>query len=73
MLYDADAAGLFEEKDLTDGAKPLVAEVEKLLSPEGEAHAETRRRNIRQFAVPDSNKLIYNDLVKLVEEKKKAK
>lgn len=73
VLYDADAAGLFEEKDLTDGAKPLVAEVEKLLSPEGEALAETRRRNIRQFAVPDSNKLIYNDLVKLVEEKKKAK
>ena len=73
VLYDADAAGLFEERELTDGAKPLVAEVERLLSPEGEALAETRRRNIRQFAVPDSNKLIYEDLVRLAESKKKAK
>ena len=71
VLADADAAALFEEKDLTDGAKPLVEEVERLLSPEGEALAARRRENIRQFAVPDSNKLIYNDLLRLVEEKKK--
>ena len=71
VLADAGAAALFEEKDLTDGAKPLVEEVERLLSPEGEAIAAERRKNIRQFAVPDSNKLIYNDLVRLVEEKKK--
>jgi UDP-N-acetylglucosamine--N-acetylmuramyl-(pentapeptide) pyrophosphoryl-undecaprenol N-acetylglucosamine transferase len=72
VLADADAAALFEEKDLTDGAKPLVAEVERLLSPEGEAVAEARRKNILRFAVPDSNKLIYNDLVKLVREKKRS-
>ena len=72
VLYDADAAGLFEEKELTDGAKPLVAEVERLLSPEGEELAQRRRANIRQFAVPDSNKLIYQDLVRLVREKKRS-
>ncbi|MBQ3814996.1 MAG: UDP-N-acetylglucosamine--N-acetylmuramyl-(pentapeptide) pyrophosphoryl-undecaprenol N-acetylglucosamine transferase, partial [Clostridia bacterium] len=71
VLADADAAALFEEKDLTDGAKPLVEEVARLLSPEGEAIAESRRKNIRQFAVPESNKLIYSDLVKLVEAKKR--
>ena len=72
VLADADAAALFEEKDLTDGAKPLVEEVAYLLSPEGEETAERRRKNIRQFAVPESNKLIYNDLVKLVEAKKRG-
>ncbi len=71
VLYDADAAGLFEEKDLTDGAKPLIAEVEKLLSEEGKTIRAERSRNIVQFAVPDSNKLIYLDLLKLVQEKKK--
>ena len=71
VLADADAAALFEEKDLTDGAKPLVEEVARLLSPEGEAVAESRRKNIRQFAVPESNKLIYSDLIKLVEAKKR--
>jgi UDP-N-acetylglucosamine--N-acetylmuramyl-(pentapeptide) pyrophosphoryl-undecaprenol N-acetylglucosamine transferase len=70
VLADADAAALFEEKDLTDGAKPLVEEVARLLSPEGEAIAQGRREKIRQFAVPDSNKLIYNDLIRLVQEKK---
>ena len=71
VLYDAGAAGLFEEKELTDGAKPLIAEVEKLLSDEGKAIRDERSEKIVQFAVPESNKLIYKDLVKLVEEKKK--
>ncbi|MBR4204789.1 MAG: UDP-N-acetylglucosamine--N-acetylmuramyl-(pentapeptide) pyrophosphoryl-undecaprenol N-acetylglucosamine transferase [Clostridia bacterium] len=71
VLYDAGAAGLFEEKELTDGAKPLVAEVSRLLSPEGDAERAQRSEKIRAFAVPDSNKLIYEDLVRLVEEKKK--
>ena len=71
VLYDAGAAGLFEEKELTDGAKPLIAEVEKLLSEEGKAIRDERSEKIVQFAVPESNKLIYKDLVKLVEEKKK--
>ena len=71
VLYDAGAAGLFEEKELTDGAKPLIAEVEKLLSDEGKAIRDERSEKIVQFAVPDCNKLIYKDLMKLVEEKKK--
>lgn len=71
VLADADAAGLFEEKELTDGARPLIEKVAFLLSEEG---AENRRRwseNIKQFAVPDSNKLIYNDLCELVKKSKK--
>lgn len=71
VLADADAAGLFEEKDLTDGAKPLVECVGKLLSRDGDETRAMWSRNVRQFAVPDSNKLIYNDIVKLVENKKK--
>lgn len=71
VLADAGAAGLFEEKDLVDGAKPLIAEVEKLLSDEGEAVRAQMREKIRQFAVPESNKLIYNDLCELVKNHKK--
>lgn len=68
VLYDAGAAALFEEKELNDGAKPLVAEVERLLSPEGEAVRAEMSEKIRQFAVPDANKLIYNDILKLIQK-----
>ncbi|MBE6626310.1 MAG: UDP-N-acetylglucosamine--N-acetylmuramyl-(pentapeptide) pyrophosphoryl-undecaprenol N-acetylglucosamine transferase [Ruminococcaceae bacterium] len=71
VLYDADAAGLFEEKELTDGARPLVEKVAQLLTDEGETERRKWSENIRQFAVADSNKLIYNDLLKLVEKSKK--
>jgi len=71
VLADAGAAGLFEEKDLTDGAKPLIAEVEKLLSPEGDEIRKSMSEKIRDFAVPESNKLIYNDLCELVRSHKK--
>lgn len=71
VLYDAGAAGLFEEKELTDGAGPLITEVEKLLSPEGEKTRAEMSKRIRQFAVPDSNKLIYKDICELVRAKKK--
>lgn len=71
VLADAGAAGLFEEKDLVDGAKPLIDEVEKLLSNSGEAVRAQMRENIKQFAVPESNKLIYNDLCELVKNHKK--
>lgn len=67
VLSDAGAAALFEEKELTDGAKPLIEEVEKLLSDEGDELRAERREKIRQFAVSDANKLIYNDLVKLAQ------
>ena len=68
VLYDAGAAALFEEKELTDGAKPLIAEVERLLGPDGAAIRAEMGEKIKQFAVPDSNKLIYNDLCKLAKK-----
>ncbi len=71
VLYDAGAAGLFEEKELTDGARPLIEKVAQLLTDDGEAIRREMSEKIRQFAVADSNKLIYNDLLKLVENSKK--
>lgn len=73
VLSDAGAAALFEEKDLTDGAKPLIEEVEKLLSDEGDELRAERSEKIRQFAVSDANKLIYNDLVKLAQSGRNKK
>ncbi len=71
VLSDAGAAALFEEKDLVDGAKSLIEEVEKLLSDGGEKLRAERSEKIRQFAVSDANKLIYNDLVKLAQSGRK--
>ena len=71
VLSDAGAAALFEEKELTDGAKPLIEVLEKLLSDEGDELRAERSEKIRQFAVSDANKLIYNDLVKLAQSGKK--
>lgn len=71
VLADAGAAALFEERELVDGAIPLIQEVEKLLSPDGAAISAERGEKIRQFAVPDSNKLIYNDLCRLAAGKTK--
>lgn len=73
VLSDAGAAPLFEEKELTDGAKPLIEEVEKLLSDGGEKLRAERSEKIRQFAVSDANKLIYNDLVKLAQSGRNKK
>ncbi len=73
VLSDAGAAALFEEKELTDGAKPLIEEVEKLLSDEGNELRAERSEKIRQFAVSDANKLIYNDLVKLAQSGRNKK
>ncbi|MBE6598674.1 MAG: undecaprenyldiphospho-muramoylpentapeptide beta-N-acetylglucosaminyltransferase [Ruminococcaceae bacterium] len=69
VLYDAGAAALYEEKELADGAAPLIAEVERLLSPEGDSIRAEMGERIRQFAVMDANKLIYNDILKLVNKK----
>ena len=73
VLSDAGAAALFEEKELTDGAKPLIEEVEKQLSDEGDELRAERSEKIRQFAVSDANKLIYNDLVKLAQSGRNKK
>ena len=73
VLADAEAAGLFEEKELTDNAKPLVEEIEMLFSQQGDAVRARWSENIRQFEVNDSNKLIYNELCKMVENSRKKK
>jgi len=69
VLYDAGAAALYEEKDLVDGAKPLVCEVERLLSPEGDGIRAEMSEKIKQFAGTDANKQIYNDILKLINKK----
>ncbi len=71
VLFDANAARLLEEKDLAGDGKLLVREVERLLSYEGESLRAEMSRNIKQFAVPDSNKIIYKDLCELVKKSKK--
>ncbi len=68
VLYDAGAAALYEEKDLEDGASLLVAEAERLLSPAGDAVRGEMGEKIKQFAVKDANKLIYNDILKLLKK-----
>ena len=73
VLSDAGAAALVEEKELTYGAKPLIEEVEKLLSDEGDELRAERSEKIQQFAVSDANKLIYNDLVKLAQSGRNKK
>lgn len=70
VLYDAGAAKLFEESELTDGAKPLIDEVASLLSHDGDRERAEMSRKIKDFAVPDSNKIIYKDLLELVKNKK---
>ncbi len=71
VLADAGAAALFEEKELVNGAELLIKEVEKLLSDDGEKIRAERSEKIRQFAVSDSNDLIYNDLCDLAKRKNK--
>lgn len=69
VLADANAAMLIEEKDL--GEDVLAREVEKLLA-DAPRRAEMER-NIRTFAVPEANKLIYNEIVRMVDEYKAKK
>jgi len=69
VLADASAAMLLEEKDLMGGR--LADTVMMLLSPEGAVRRAEMERNVKQFAVTDANKRIYQDLLKLVSEKKR--
>lgn len=69
VLADADSALLIEEKDL-EGGKRLADELARLFAPEGDKMRAELEKKIRQFAVIDANKLIYNDLKKLIKNKK---
>lgn len=71
VLVDDEAALLFEEKELTEEAAPLVAKVEELLCPAGDGVRENMEKKIRKFAATDTNKRIFNDLMDLVARKNK--
>ena len=69
VLADANAAVLMEEKDVS--ADSLWAEIENLL-------VDTKKRgelekNIKQFARLDANKVIFDEIMKLVEDRKNKK
>lgn len=68
VLADADAALIIREG--ADCGDRLCAAVTGLCEhPENRAKME---KNIKKFASPDANRLIYNDIVKLVKKGKKA-
>ena len=70
VLADAGAACLFEEKELVNGALPLIEKVSYLLSDEGTGERISMGRKAVRFAVPDSNDLIYEDIERLVKSRK---
>jgi len=67
VLADADAAVLMEEKDVT--SETLWREVESILSDSRKLSA--LEKNIKQFAKSDVNKVIFDEIIKLIEAKKK--
>ncbi len=69
VLADADSAILIEEKDL-DGGNRLSRELEVLFGEGGGERRAVLSEKIRKFAVLDANKLIYTDIVKLINNKK---
>lgn len=66
-LEKKGAAVVFEEKDLHDGV--LTEAVEKLIYDDEKLNA--MKENIASFAVEDTNRLIYEGVKKLVENKKR--
>ena len=68
VLEDAGAACLFEEKDLTDGADKLVEKVKELLSSDGDRVRTDMGNKIRDFAVLNSNDIIYEDICSLIKK-----
>ncbi len=65
VLADKGAALLFEEKELTDGK--LTAALSGLLEDSGKRSEMSK--NIAEFALPDANRSIYLDLLKLAGKK----
>ncbi|MBR5315058.1 MAG: undecaprenyldiphospho-muramoylpentapeptide beta-N-acetylglucosaminyltransferase [Clostridia bacterium] len=66
-LEKKGAAVVFEEKELAEGV--LVNAVEKLIYDDEKLNA--MKENIASFAVEDTNRLIYEGVKKLVENKKR--
>lgn len=73
VLADADAALLFEESELKDSAEVLICAIDELLSENGLEKRRKMSENIRKFALTDSNRLIYNDIKKLIKDKKSCR
>ena len=71
VLVDAGGALLFEEKDLTEDARPLTDKVSELLSSTGDPIRADMSEKIRPFALENVNRRIYEDLCRLVAGKKK--
>lgn len=71
VLADAGAAFVFEERRLAEDSSILTQTVAGLMSPDGEGERAQMSEKIREFALADANRLIYNDIKRLVEEKKK--
>lgn len=65
-LYDVGACSLVEDKDFEGGK--LLCEVESLLSDK--AKRESLGQKIVDFAMPDANKVIYDEILRVVEAKK---
>ncbi|MBQ7010936.1 MAG: undecaprenyldiphospho-muramoylpentapeptide beta-N-acetylglucosaminyltransferase [Clostridia bacterium] len=66
LLADKEAAVLIREKDLT--AERLADEIAALICDSEKM--ERIRKNIRAFAVADSNKRIYNEMLRLIKKNK---
>lgn len=66
VLADADAAVLMEEKKVN--AEVLWQEIENMLSDNSKRR--TLEKNIKQFAKTDVNKVIFDEIIKLVKSKK---
>ena len=62
VLFDEGAALLFEEDSLDEGFEESL---EFLLSPTGDAKRAQMEEKISSFAVPDANKRIFEDILKL--------
>ena len=69
VLADAEAALLLEEKDLTEGV--ILNALGSLI--ENSERCDRMSKNISAFALPDANRDIYSDLMKLAESKKSSK
>lgn len=67
VLADAGAAFVYEEKELDGGE--FEKTVKLLLSDEGEEVRRSCQEKIRDFAIKDANKLIFEDILKLTEKK----
>ena len=68
VLADAGAAYLFEEKELAADPSLLPDTIGRLLSEEGAGEMRSMCEKIGAFATPDANKLIYEDILKLLKK-----